>query len=177
MTIRDAAALARLSRAQDPPTGRDRTQLLAALPTAPGLARAFVTQTLQDWSVTDISYEDVELLTSELVTNAVRHTGRADGPPVPQPTETVVVVGIRVCLHGSVVRLEVWDNDSRPPVPVQPRPDDESGRGLLLVEALSQAWGTRPSRVGGKVVWCEVARDDSIAASTACGGSARYLVE
>lgn len=176
MTNPGAAAPERHAQVEAARPERARTQLLAALPTAPRLARAFVTQTLHAWSVPETCHADVELLTSELVTNAIQHTGRADGSPLPQPAETVAVIGVRVRLRDTVVRLEVWDNDPRPPVPAQPSPDDESGRGLLLVATLSQAWGTRPSRVGGKVVWCDVVRDDS-AALTTCGGAVRYPAE
>src|SRR5258708_23742986 len=128
MTIHDAAALAQSDQATtNAPNRFDRTQLLAALPTAPGLARAFVTQTLRGWSIADACRDDIELLASELVTNAVRHTGRADGPPTPRPIETVVVVGVRVSLRGPVIRLEVWDHDPRTAVPAAPSPEDESG--------------------------------------------------
>jgi anti-sigma regulatory factor (Ser/Thr protein kinase) len=142
----------------EPPPAPDWQLRLAALPTAPGLARAFVTQTLRRWSVSRDCSETAELLVSELVTNAVRRTGRADGPAMPYPTETVVVVGVRVSLRSDVVRLEVWDRDPTPPVPAEPTVKDESGRGLHIVGALSEAWGVRSSRAGGKVVWCDVAR-------------------
>jgi hypothetical protein len=42
------------------------------------------------------------------------------------------------------------------PSPCQPAPDDESGRGLLLVDALSHSWGVKPRQVG-KTVWARVA--------------------
>ena len=47
-----------------------------------------------------------------------------------------------------------WDADPRPPVRVDAGGDAESGRGLLLVEALSQQWGSYvPAQMGGKAVW------------------------
>jgi Histidine kinase-like ATPase domain len=146
-----------------PPAG-ERRQLLAALPTAPGLARAFVVQTMRPWPVADDCRDITELLASELVTNATRQTGRVDGPPTPHPTETVAVLGVRISLRGRAVRLEVWDNDPRPATLATPSPEDESGRGLLLVDTLSRAWGNRPSALGGKVVWCEVPRDGVVVA-------------
>ncbi|WP_409470057.1 ATP-binding protein [Streptomyces sp. HC307] len=89
-----------------------------------------------------------ELLATELVSNAVRHT---KGP-----------AALRVCWAAGVLRIGAWDADPEPPEP--PRSLDqlaelEEGRGLALVRACSDLWGWRPlSRHGnrGKYVWCEV---------------------
>jgi len=134
---------------------------LAALPTAPSLARAFVMHTVRDWPVSDDCRESLRLLASELVTNAIRHTGRVDGPPTPLPTETVAITCVQVRLLGPVVRLEVWDSNPVPAVRADPSPEAETGRGLVLVEALSQEWGSYPSRIGGKVVWCDVVCEEA----------------
>jgi anti-sigma regulatory factor (Ser/Thr protein kinase) len=81
------------------------------------------------------------LLTSELVTNALQH---ARGPA--QVTANQV---------GDRLRVVIAD-DSRAPPHVQPRDDmSESGRGMILVDALSRAWGVDIAR-DGKVVWFEV---------------------
>jgi anti-sigma regulatory factor (Ser/Thr protein kinase) len=134
---------------------------LAALPTAPGLARTFIVHTLHTWPVSNDCRESLELLASELVTNAVRHTGRVDGPPTPLPTEPVAVIGLQVRLLGPVVRLEVWDSNSAPAVVVAQSSDAEGGRGLFLVENLSKAWGSYVPRAGGKVVWCDIDRTET----------------
>ncbi|HSA53088.1 MAG TPA: ATP-binding protein [Yinghuangia sp.] len=86
----------------------------------------------------------LELLVSELVTNAVRHA--------PQSTEVTVQL-----LRGeSTFRLAVTDAGGPLRRPGrQARTCDENGRGLLLVEALAQSWGSYPV-AGGKVVWCDV---------------------
>jgi len=136
---------------------RDRSLRLAALPTAPGVARVFVTGAVRAWNLSGECAETAELLASELVTNAVKQTGRVKGPPTPGPTEPVAIVRVRVRFIRNVIRLEVWDNDQSPPRPAEQSPDAEGGRGLFLVEALSQHWGVFTPPVGGKVVWCEVA--------------------
>ncbi|WP_328440467.1 ATP-binding protein [Streptomyces sp. NBC_00444] len=90
-----------------------------------------------------------ELLATELVSNAVRHT---KGP-----------VDLRVCWSAGVLRIGAWDGDPQPPEP--PRQldritDQEEGRGLALVRACSDLWGWQPqSRYGnrGKYVWCDLA--------------------
>lgn len=82
------------------------------------------------------------LVVSELVSNAVNHAG------------TSVSVGISVSEEG-VVRVEVGDGRTWPPRPRNPAPDSVGGRGLLLVEALSDRWGVE-TRDDGKVVWAEV---------------------
>jgi hypothetical protein len=51
--------------------------------------------------------------------------------------------------------IEVWDPDPALPAVQEPGPTSESGRGLLIVECLADAWGHHPAD-GGKVVWCEL---------------------
>ncbi|WTW94282.1 ATP-binding protein [Streptomycetaceae bacterium NBC_01309] len=90
----------------------------------------------------------LELLVSELVTNAVQHS----------PQSTTVTVEV---LRGDrTVRIAVTDAGVLLPRPRRAKSAaessaDEHGRGLLLVEALAEAWGSRPVP-GGKVVWCDV---------------------
>jgi DNA-binding NarL/FixJ family response regulator len=108
-------------------------------------ARRFVDQVLSQWHCEDL-LDDVQLLVSELVTNAVVHAGSD--------------VEVAVRLLSDSVRIEVVD---RAPVaalkPSEPGDDDESGRGLLLVETLASAWGVEPME-HGKSVWFEVPRLD-----------------
>ncbi|WP_327677418.1 ATP-binding protein [Kitasatospora sp. NBC_00458] len=86
-----------------------------------------------------------ELLTSELVGNAVLHSG--------MPGRLIRVL---FAVDDTRLRIEVHDAGDRPPVPRQPAATDGCGRGLLLVEALALAWGHAPRPDGiGKVVWCE----------------------
>jgi GAF domain-containing protein/anti-sigma regulatory factor (Ser/Thr protein kinase) len=85
--------------------------------------------------------EDSELILTELVTNASLH----GSPPV--------TVGVDVSRDRA--RLEVEDTSSGTPVRPAPGTESMTGRGLLLVEALSDRWGVE-RRNGGKVVWAEV---------------------
>ncbi|NSC21990.1 ATP-binding protein [Streptomyces albus subsp. chlorinus] len=107
-------------------------------------SRAFVRDALAAWGVPGRRGDDVVLCVSEMATNALLH-----GVPPGR--------GFRVMLwleHDGVLRVEVHDSgDGAPRV----RPADEnaeSGRGLLLVEALADKWGVGP-RNPGKVVWAE----------------------
>jgi hypothetical protein len=87
------------------------------------------------------------LVVSELVSNAVAHAG------------TEISVGISLKEHG-VVRIEVSDGRTWPPRPRAVTPDSVGGRGLLLVEALSDRWGVE-TRAEGKTVWAEIAVVDA----------------
>ncbi|MFI1757497.1 ATP-binding protein [Streptomyces sp. NPDC020571] len=95
--------------------------------------------------------ETLVLLVSELVTNAVVHTGRS--------------AVLRLVLPGAVteeteeatVRLEVEDASDRAPVPRCAGGEATGGRGLALVDGLADRWGW--SREGtGKRIWCELDR-------------------
>ncbi|MEW2300990.1 ATP-binding protein [Streptomyces sp. NPDC006655] len=95
------------------------------------------------------------LLVAELATNAVQH-GRVRGRDF----------RLRLTLYpeNATLRIELTDPriDRRPPTvdPVQPPPPEvESGRGLLLVEALATRWGTTCGDPYTKTVWCEVTLD------------------
>jgi anti-sigma regulatory factor (Ser/Thr protein kinase) len=85
--------------------------------------------------------EEVVLLVSELVTNAVVHAR----------TE----VRLRLRLDRDVLRVEVEDRDERLPEARQAALRDERGRGLLLVERYTARWGVTPG-AGRKTVWFEV---------------------
>ena len=105
-------------------------------------ARRAVRELLRGWGKPGRS-ETAELLTSELVTNALVHT---DDDAV--LTATVSPSGLRV---------EVRDGAAGRPRPGAPTPDEGThGRGLILVESLADTWGVR-AQGGGKVVWFELA--------------------
>jgi anti-sigma regulatory factor (Ser/Thr protein kinase) len=92
--------------------------------------------------------EDVELIVSELATNSIRHGGCGDGGQLEM--EAVITderVRLCVCDHGGG-----FDEDAPP----APHPDRAGGYGLVLLERLSDRWGTQ--RNGGFCVWFEVAR-------------------
>ncbi|MGW1952679.1 SpoIIE family protein phosphatase [Streptomyces sp. NPDC001920] len=112
------------------------------VPEAVAHARRFTRRTLRTWGVPPPDADTVLLVVSELVTNALVHT---DG---------------RVRLDLTLVndRLRVAVADSSPRTPVKPTSiswEATGGRGILLVEAVSAAWGTVPVS-GGKQVWSEI---------------------
>ena len=94
---------------------------------------------LAHWGIGPEVREEALLLLSELTTNALLH-GR---PPVE----------LRLSRDRRHLTLEVHDSAPTLPRRAHPSPDDEHGRGLLLVSLIAQRWGTRPTPAG-KAVWC-----------------------
>jgi anti-sigma regulatory factor (Ser/Thr protein kinase) len=113
---------------------------LPAAPGAPRLARAAVRKTLGQWQL-EALLDVAALLTSELVTNVVRHVG---GP-----------ITLRVSRATSALRIEVDDRSPEPPAFQDVRPPSEHGRGVFLVDAMANDWGSRRTAVG-KTVWFEL---------------------
>jgi anti-sigma regulatory factor (Ser/Thr protein kinase) len=117
---------------------------LGALPDAVPCARLHARQVLWEWGLTRLA-ATTELLVSELVTNAVAALRTAN---------QVSPVRLWLLADRTRVLVLVWDASLRPPVPVIADQDAENGRGLLLVEAVSQCWDWYfPHDIGGKVVW------------------------
>jgi anti-sigma regulatory factor (Ser/Thr protein kinase) len=117
--------------------GRQRADwVLEADAQSIGRARTLIAQTLGDLPAE--SLEVVLLLTSELVTNAVRHGA---GP-----------VGLHVVWGDGAVRVEVADQSPERPVVRAVDRDALNGRGLILVDGLSTGWGVLAGRPG-KTVW------------------------
>jgi len=114
------------------------TLRLAAAPESPALARRFVAGCLRRWGLGH-RVDDAELLTSELVTNAVRYAG----PPV--------VVWVDQAADGVIVAVQ--DPEPALPTPQSVAPDDVSGRGLAIVATMAADWGVDPVPDDGKAVW------------------------
>ncbi|WP_307821861.1 ATP-binding protein [Streptomyces coffeae] len=113
--------------------------------------RAELRQLLRHWGGPGRA-DLAELLISELVTNALVHTGR--GAQVTAALED----GAAARVAGRL-RVEVRDFDSRHPrLRARPPEDATSGRGLLLVHSLADAWGVRTHGVG-KALWFELEAD------------------
>lgn len=143
------------------PHGSDGSGLAAlrfdAGPGSAARTRPFLRRTLSAWHLTDL-VEDAALVTAELVANAVTHALRS---PAAAP---------RPCPHGPVppaawlalVRLDravvcaVADPSPQLPVPADPQPFAESGRGLRIVAELSESWGHTAPEPGGKTVWARL---------------------
>ncbi|GAA3494789.1 ATP-binding protein [Streptomyces prasinosporus] len=116
-------------------------------------ARSFTRDTLRLWSL-DHRCEDAALVITELATNAVTHAApRCAGAPD-------VRLGFR--LERAHLLLTVSDPDDRPPVPGAGSALEEHGRGLCIVDALSEAWGWTPTPPTGKTVWARLSARRSI---------------
>jgi two-component sensor histidine kinase len=92
------------------------------------------------------------LLVSELVTNAVE----ASASSTVRDHGKLPIIGFAIRMTAASLVLEVWDASPLRPVPRQADVAADRGRGLVLVDALADAWGHRAAD-GGKIVWCEVA--------------------
>ena len=116
-------------------------------------ARQFTRRTLDQWDLGD-RFDDVCLVVSELVTNALRHALPESGACVPQQHEP----SVRLHLMRWTERLVCAVRDPSHDSPVARDTDDfsaESGRGLFLVDSFSDSWGWHPlaGTLDGKVVW------------------------
>ncbi|WP_432036635.1 ATP-binding protein [Streptomyces cucumeris] len=134
---------------------REFTQRFPATPRGARLARRRAVRRMEEWGYPPASDTSctVALLVAELASNAVRH-GRLPG-------RDFRLRLVREPSAAPTIRIEVSDSredrlPAIPPTPV-PTPDDESGRGLLLVDVLATRWGTAPRSPVGKTVWAECA--------------------
>lgn len=107
-----------------------------------GRARDALRSQLSAWGLLGDTVDTATLLLSELTTNAV-NARTAHGRSI----------AVRFDLTDTGLRLEVSDTSDEQPTLRQPANGDESGRGLLLVHALADAWGVVPRDHVGKTVW------------------------
>ena len=142
-----------------PPHARWAVQsvlIVAALPTATPCARLHARNIAHEWGLGELA-ETVELVVSELVTNAVQASADRDGRPRYSADTGLACVHLRLSIDGLTLLVEVWDENAMPPAPVQPGLADEGGRGLMLVDALAERWGwDLPQSGRGKIVWALV---------------------
>jgi len=135
---------------------------LAAVPTAVRLSRIFTADVLRHWQLAHI-IEDAELITSELVTNAVQATGLTTAPERWSQLTDLAMIQVRFALYEHVLLIEVWDRSATVPVFRAPTDDQEGSRGLAIVEALAAEWGYHHVSETGKVVWAKLAIPGEIA--------------
>ncbi|MFH9398197.1 ATP-binding protein [Streptomyces sp. NPDC017638] len=128
---------------------------LAAHPGSVARARRLTQARLSGWSVCADTCDSAALVVSELVTNAIVHTA----------SDRVVC---ELHDHDDMLRIAVQDEGCAPgePHPSPQRPDEEHGRGLLLVDALCRAWGAQ-EHGPGLLVWAELPRTADAAADPA----------
>ncbi|WP_405409395.1 ATP-binding protein [Streptomyces decoyicus] len=110
-------------------------------------ARVFAVRTLADWG-REGRADDVRLCVSELATNAVEHgTGCCHG------------FSVTMAAEDGAVRVEVHNHSHCRPRLRHPTDDDVSGRGLGIVDMLSDEWGVEERGMVGKVVWSRFKTD------------------
>jgi anti-sigma regulatory factor (Ser/Thr protein kinase) len=110
-------------------------------------ARDFTAETLQRWGAVQ-RLEDIAMVVSELLTNALRHA-----PPGAGDARLRWPVRLGLLQLGSCVLSAVADPSDQAPAPREPGHLGESGRGLHVVGALSDTWGYTPPSDQGKIVW------------------------
>ncbi len=112
-------------------------------PLAPAQARATTKAVLRDWGINAAEILDVvELVISELVTNAVRYAGRAGGPTLHLEVNRSLLIAVS---DGSAIEPIIRELDDT----------SESGRGMSIVTALVDHWGVEPWGEG-KRIWVRV---------------------
>ncbi len=131
---------------------------LWALPRTVPCARRHARQVMRDWRLDKLA-ETVELLVSEIITNAVHASagpaGSRHGEVTADDASTLL---FWLAADGERALIQVWDCCESKPQRRESATSAESGRGLLLVDALSDEWGSYvPSGWAGKVVWALVA--------------------
>ena len=124
-----------------------RTRSFPAVAKSVHAARRFTVDALAG-SSPDV-LEAVELMVSELATNCIRHEGAA--------------FRLAVTRADGEIRVEVTDAGSGTPTMRTPRPEEPSGRGLRIVEMLSERWGVQPEDPSGKTVWFAMAASSAAA--------------
>jgi anti-sigma regulatory factor (Ser/Thr protein kinase) len=114
-------------------------------PRSVGTARRQARSALSSWDTDERATDDVLLVLSELVTNAVLHAGDAQS--------------VGLVLYDDRVRVEVADRSRAAPSPSGYGPDAHTGRGLALVRSMTIDWGVA-HQAQGKVVWADVPLPD-----------------
>ncbi|MEV4343874.1 SpoIIE family protein phosphatase [Actinoplanes sp. NPDC049596] len=121
---------------------RSATMLVPAEPTGPSRVRQWMSTRLREWSLPDSVIGAAILCTSELTTNALLHAGTPAQVHIDLNAERLLVSVADTGTRGTVIRAHTDTMSSR-------------GRGLGLIEELSDSWGTDPS-VRGSTVWFEM---------------------
>lgn len=111
------------------------------------VGRHWVVKEAAELGITGMANQVLELLTSELLANAVLHGPQED------------TVGLRLRYCDERVEVAVADHGAQPPVVVHAEPTAPSGRGMAIVEAMSSRWGVE-QLAQGKSVWFELDLDE-----------------
>ena len=121
-------------------TGTGQRRTFPSTPTSAGEARRFVDSVLSEAGLDHLAYA-ATMLVSELVANAILHTGTP--------------VSVVVSPDRARARVEIHDGSPQLPIRKNYSTMSGTGRGLVLVERMASAWGAEPTE-DGKVVWFEL---------------------
>jgi anti-sigma regulatory factor (Ser/Thr protein kinase) len=127
-----------------PPASRRVTRSRRAAPESVPDARHHTRTVLGNWGLPAI-IEDAEVIVSELITNALQAS-----------TDDASMIGLRLFADHDHLLIMVWDGSPQMPAVRHASPDDVDGRGLVIVEELSDACGAAPDGDGGKTVWARM---------------------
>lgn len=117
---------------------------LTAVASSVARARDLVRGALKAWELGDL-IDDAELIMSELVTNAVKAVEGEE-------------IWAKVGIDGDGLVIRVWDPAPDRPFKKAAENDDESGRGMTIVDCVAADWGSTRIPGGGKIVWARVER-------------------
>ena len=121
---------------------------LAPLDTAASCARLHAVAVLKEWRLPRVLVEDAAMLVSELITNAADASScLPERPPI----------ALRLIATDRSLMIEAWDMSPLDLEPREAHPDDECGRGLTVIAALSTQWGCERTGYRRKRVWAELA--------------------
>jgi hypothetical protein len=141
-------------------TGQEPTGLAAcALPAdrqAVGEARRFTWSTLSSWELSPL-VDSAALIVSELLSNALRHGLGSSQDAFVHSSR----VWLGILRRRQTVLFAVCDYSTDVPVLRSPDCFAQSGRGLHIVDCLSEAWGWTDPGIGGKAVWAAVSSPDN----------------
>ena len=127
-----------------PSSTRRDTRSWRAVPGSVPDARCHTRTVLAHWGLLAI-IDDAEVIVSELLTNAHQAL-----------TDDASMISLRLLASQHQLLIMVWDGNPQMPVKKMAAPDDLDGRGLMIVEALSDACGAAPGLDGGKIVWARL---------------------
>jgi anti-sigma regulatory factor (Ser/Thr protein kinase) len=143
----EPASALKATRARPGSAVRHAAADLDAVPRSVPAARHLIRLVLRSWGLEDTA-GTTELITAELVTNAVAASAAARCP----------VVRLRLTSRAWSLLVQVWDASPGLPEPRLGPADAIGGRGLVLVAALADRWGSDPADEGGKTVYAEISR-------------------
>ncbi|MQS16961.1 ATP-binding protein [Streptomyces kaniharaensis] len=134
---------------------RRHTTVLTASPKGAAIGRRVARRQLTTWGLNFTHaepYYSALLIVAELAANAITH-GRVPGRGFELHLSLTTTVR-----RGTTLRIEVSDcrGDRLPVLPARLNPNSQSGRGLTLVDALADRWGTIPRHPNGKTIWAEL---------------------